>query len=141
MNYGTIYAKFADIRDADRLYSNIQHREMPWTIKHIAPRYFAMKHHPESLSLAPVSTYEGQVHVVASHSGMAQQLDVGKLSSLARVALEQYGELLTFSFDGAEACKIMFRAEYYNIYSADKALAYLEGVKLAVGMHIENGYL
>ena len=138
---GTIYAKFADIHDADKVFSTIQHGDVPWSVKHIAPKYFALKHHPESLRLAPVSMYEGQVLVVVSQSTMPQRLDVGNLGSLVKEVLEHCGELMTFSFDRAEACKAVFRAEYCNINCADNALLYVEGVKLAVKMDPEYGYL
>ena len=130
--HGVVYVKFADIRDADKVFSHAQHGEIPWPIKHVAPQTFAVKYRPGGFNILPVSKHEGQVSIVASYSGIAHQLDVGSLSAIVKGALEYCGELMTFSLDEAEPHKVVFRAEYFNLNCVDSAILYVEGAKVAV---------
>ena len=130
--HGAIYVKFADIRDADKVFSHAQYCDIPWIIKHVAPQAFALKYRPDARGPLTVSNYEGQVLVVASYSGIAHQLDVGSLSTIVKEALEHCGELMTFSVDRSEPTKIVMRAEYFNLNSVESAVLCVEGAKVAV---------
>lgn len=129
---GTIYVKFADIRDADRAYSKIQCIRRDWSVQHIGARHFVMKHQPESLKYSPVSMYEGQVLVSAKISGLSQSFDAEGVGRLVKGLLGTYGDLMAFEMSFDRGTFAAYRAEFFSAGAVDSALAKMDEIKIAV---------
>ena len=138
--HGRIYVKFADIRDADKVFSTVQHRDASWIVQHIGPGQFVVNDRPEGLQPSPDSIHEGQILVKAEYLGMPQRFDSNKIGCTVLGVLKRYGDVMAFCVESAEAYVATFRAEYYDIHATSQALANIDGVKIAVGLPPAHSY-
>lgn len=128
---GTVYASFADIRDAGKAYDKIQSVRQGWNVQHIATPPINTHGQPEDLTCFPGSAYEGQIVVKADYPGPGL-FQIGDIGSLVKDLLANYGDIMAYSTDHATSPFVTYRAEFYNTIAADNALAYLNGFKLGV---------
>ena len=138
---GTVYVKFADIRDADKIYSKAQTAHEKWSVRHIGPRHFVMKYQPESLKYTPVSMYEGQVLITADFAGPRQRFDAGSIGFLIKELLQNYGDVMAYEVGMIRMPVATYRAEYYDVTAVQNALSNLNGFKIGVSSHLTIGYL
>ncbi len=128
---GTIYASFADIRDAGKAYDKIQSVRQDWNVQHIVNTLVNTQDQPEDLTCLPGSIHDGQIVVKVDHFG-PEFFRVGDIGSLVKDLLANYGDIKAYSTDQGTSPFVTYRAEFYNTIAADNALAYLNGFKLAV---------
>ncbi len=74
--------------------------------------------------------YSAQVLVKADFTGPRQRFNPFTIGHIIKELLENYGEV--FGFEAGVNSNAMYRAEFYDTGSADLALAYLHGFRIAV---------
>lgn len=90
------------------------------------------------------SLYAGQVLVKADFTGPRHRFDPVTVGHMIKELLENYGEIMGFQAGVKTILNATYRAEYFDTGSADLALAYLNGFRIAVGVPnfwLHNGLL
>lgn len=80
------------------------------------------------------SLYAGQVLVKADFTGPRHRFDPVTVGHMIKELLENYGEIMGFQAGVKTTLNATYRAEFYDTGSADLALAYLNGFRIAVGV-------
>ena len=152
---GTIYLKFGDLGEAEAAYCAAKAHRPFWNIRYISPKHFALKLQLGSSNCSSVSTYEGQVLVVAKYDSMHEPLDVGTVAEHVKQFLGNFGWLLSFRLIKNDNIASTYRAEYYNASAVHDALN-VNGFKICVssdppsgtcselthtGVHLDNIFL
>lgn len=120
---GSIFVNFGDIRDAHKALIKIQSIHINWAVEFIT----GAKYSPSSL-------YAGQVLVKADFTGPRHRFDPVTIGHMIKELLENYGEIMGFQAGVKTILNATYRAEYYDTGSADLALAYLNGFRIAVSV-------
>lgn len=120
---GSIFVNFGDIRDAHKALIKIQSIHMNWAVEFIAGANYSSS-----------SLYAGQVLVKADFTGPCHRFDPVTVGHMIKELLENYGEIMGFQAGVKTILNATYRAEFYDTGSADLALAYLNGFRIAVGV-------
>lgn len=114
---------FGDIRDAHKALIKVQSIHMNWAVEFITGAKYSSS-----------SLYAGQVLITADFTGPRNRFDPVTVGHMIKELLENYGEIMGFQAGVKTILNATYRAEFYDTGSADLALAYLNGFRIAVGV-------
>ena len=85
--------------------------------------------------LARTSSFDGQILVTASYTGVRQTFDVATIVRLLKDILEHFGDLIACVVGLAAFPTVSVSAEFYDCSAAEKAVTQLDGFQLAVRVY------
>ena len=127
-----------DLGDAEAAYRAAKTHRPSWSISYISPKHFALKLEPGSSKCSSISTYEGQVLVVAKYDNVYEHLDVAAVAEHVKQFLGNFGWLVSFRVVKNDDRASTYRAEYYNASAVHDALN-VNGFKICVSSDPPSG--
>ena len=129
---GSIYVKYADLRDACQIWSALKKGQVDGHVQYISARQFISTWKPQELSYT--SEFEGQILVTATFAGGRCSFDARAILSGIQQMLVKYGDIVLFDVKALVFPSLSICVEYYSIRAAELAIAQVNGSKLAVSL-------
>lgn len=125
---------FADLRDAISAFARAIGLGIEWNVQYIAAAQYILQHHKATLSADVI--YEGQILIRADLVWNDRPFDVDAVGQMIKSVLCHHGDLMALELGliRREAKNVNFKAEYYHVDAAKKAIRVLDGHDLGVGL-------
>ena len=128
----TAFMSFADLRDANSAFARAIGLGIEWDVQYIAAAQYLIQDQKVTLSADVI--YEGQILIRADVVWNDRPFDVDALGQMIKSVLCRHGDLMALELGivRREAKNVSFKAEYYHVDAAKKALRVLDGHDLGV---------
>jgi hypothetical protein len=126
---GVIYAKFADIRDAQKAFAVLRKTQPGWQTTFCGNKEFIYHFNPEDLHLT--TEFEGQVIVTVTVSFGAdyEAFNIEFLKASVKDVLQNFGEIKAFDSIPTEIPGLMLRVEFFDASVVEKVVSGVDGYK------------
>ena len=128
---GIVYVRFADIRDADKAYSDA----LPGHARHMNPSDLSSSQHFSGPVYQTAAAHEGQLIVRLTYLGHAQHFNDESLKRAALQILEKAGEIMAIKVVVLEIPRLTLQVEFFSIKAVDELVRCKSGVKIPVSQN------
>ena len=97
--------------------------------------HFANKHQMRSFCQTPISSHEGQLIIVLTFVGHAEQYESSRVILSAKEALGCYGDVMILRELQSDIADLVLRVEFYNIHAAATIFTHKDSLKIPVSLH------
>ncbi|KAL9044105.1 MAG: hypothetical protein Q9214_002734 [Letrouitia sp. 1 TL-2023] len=128
---GTVFVTFDDLRDSCKALSNVRNVRRDWNVQYLRnlPNGQELTNHTSGQLHGSLG--DGEVVVKADFLGPSQLFDAPNISRLIMDLLGNYGDIMAYEPGSMCPPTMVYRAEYYDTRAADRAIAHLNGFKIA----------